>query len=590
MNRLVSTSLIQRLTPAPFNKAHRYTLHPLIRQYAAEQLKKTGEADKQHKTHAFYFAKRLRQHLDEWEKHQEEQQLETIARSSEDMRAAWNWHLTQPNRTAEAIDPLVRHLSYFYTLRGRHPENIQLCERSLRHFPPSTENKMPQAEWIRLAIESHSALGQKIYAQQKIYAALTHLGYPPPTTSFQWRKKTAALLLRAFFARPHPVPPAQQDHYRTLSRLYHRFMLVSYFENDRDKTAYAALNTLFASFRLNQPAAETAVAQSVMYGLWLSLKRASMAEQAHQEALALIAQLNIPHTSGIVKGTLATWEDGHHPWSEVRQSYKEAINLLTRTKDRRTRDDMYTSLTYLYLIHGEWDEFLVGNQKIYDSGLESDNHEHIGWCILGRCMLLIRQDRWVEAQHNFLMLSDLIQQHQLSQITAVATVTHLALIHAHQQEWEKAADFADRASHLMAQTADISFAAVDAYICLTETRLLLWEQTEQSGDNTKAAHKAARQIMNEFQTFAQVHPLGRASFARSQGWQAMLENKPTQAHNHWQEGIKTAQTQQLPYDEHRLRTTRLRLSSPNYPNKRPTKNRLNGSPQNCKRFARHGKT
>ena len=560
MNELVSTSLVQRSETA--EQQERYLLHPLIRQYAAEQLDATEEGEAQYKTHAFYFTKRLRQLLQNWDETYDESVLEEISVGSEDMRAAWRWHLQQNNPTAEAVDSLVRQLSRFYGLRGRHPEVIRLCEDTLRRLPATAETGMPQAEWMRLMARSHFALGQNTLARQKSYAALALLKQPLPSNSpRKLLRQVGWGMTRILLGRGRLVTGDEIGNVNTAALIYQMLTLSHYFDNNDVKVGFAAVNCYLAARRLPPDGPALVMATALMYGMWRYLRRHRLAERYFDRAVGLIGRCDDLSQIGLAGASLAAWHLGHRPWHEVKEGYELAIRDLRRSRNMRNRHDTQTGVTYLYLMHGEWDLFLQGNRLVYQGGLVGENYEHIGWSTVGRVMFAQLRRNWVQAEILFKELMGLMTDHELSPMTRAMGYSHFAHYYTEQQDWERALAMAAKADSVMRETEYISFAIVGAYTALSQTRLRLYEWALGVGSADVAVYRAqAEDIVARFRRFTKVQPVGEVALAHVEGGMAYLDGREKRAVEIWRAGVVLAKKNRLVFDEYQLRQTRLLLS------------------------------
>jgi predicted ATPase len=118
---LVNKSLLRR------DMNGRYHLHELLRQYAAEQLEKSGQAKAHRDAHCRFYADFLNRCAEETERRLEV--LEEIEADFENVRAAWMWAVESDN--GEAIGRALEGICLFCTRRGRYQEGLRLFDRAI---------------------------------------------------------------------------------------------------------------------------------------------------------------------------------------------------------------------------------------------------------------------------------------------------------------------------------------------------------------------------------------------------------------------------------------------------------------------------
>ncbi len=118
LQALISTALLH------YDVTHdRYTIHELLRQYAAEHLANDpANAQAAHDQHATYFCGFLRDQRADLQGARQLEALEAIEVDGENVRAAWEWAAGQ--RNAALIDQALESLGYFYEWRGLAEEGV----------------------------------------------------------------------------------------------------------------------------------------------------------------------------------------------------------------------------------------------------------------------------------------------------------------------------------------------------------------------------------------------------------------------------------------------------------------------------------
>ena len=107
----------------------RFSLHPLLREFAREKLRAASDMYSAVRTrHAEYY-KRFLQQYEELDRVDQKAGLDRIEAELEDCIAAWHWALAIPN--ASFLETATRPLEKYFNARGRWVEGIALFDRSL---------------------------------------------------------------------------------------------------------------------------------------------------------------------------------------------------------------------------------------------------------------------------------------------------------------------------------------------------------------------------------------------------------------------------------------------------------------------------
>jgi predicted ATPase/DNA-binding CsgD family transcriptional regulator len=130
---------------------HRYEIHELLRQYASEQLERSGESDAITEAFATYFADFMADRWIQLKGRQQKTALLEIEADIENTRAAWTYWIQKRN-----VARLIQFFHSFwviYDIRGWYPAGIELFERG--------------AEMLRTVSseEAEAALGWLLAAQ-----------------------------------------------------------------------------------------------------------------------------------------------------------------------------------------------------------------------------------------------------------------------------------------------------------------------------------------------------------------------------------------------------------------------------------------
>lgn len=154
--------------------SERYTQHPLLRQFAAEQLAQhEDECQKIHRTHCEFYIKFLvaRDGALNSEGHREA--LRELRREIENIRAGWLWAVRQ--QEYELINRAVAPLHNFYWYSSRLQEGLDLFEQTLAHL---RREAIPDGVLLKVHARRATLLyrvGQYEHASQLLRACIPRL-------------------------------------------------------------------------------------------------------------------------------------------------------------------------------------------------------------------------------------------------------------------------------------------------------------------------------------------------------------------------------------------------------------------------------
>jgi predicted ATPase/DNA-binding CsgD family transcriptional regulator len=153
LQALVNKSLL-RYDP----ESGRYEIHELLRQYAAEQLISSGDANPAYEAHARYFADFMAERWPQMKGHQQKIALLEIENDFENIRAAWDYWIDVGN-----IAELKNFLHSFwviYDIRGWYLAGIHLFERAVEMVRRvATEEAQAVLGWLLAAQGLYSLAG-----------------------------------------------------------------------------------------------------------------------------------------------------------------------------------------------------------------------------------------------------------------------------------------------------------------------------------------------------------------------------------------------------------------------------------------------
>jgi len=152
---LVNKSLLHR-APAPSatlgtgRTGGRYEVHELLRQYVAEKLDASGEADAARDAHSAYYAEFLHQREADLKGRRQLGALDEIEADFENARVAWAW--TVQKRDYAAINRALESLSLFCMCRSRDQEGRELFRQAREQLAPGPDDE-PHPVWGRILVQ-----------------------------------------------------------------------------------------------------------------------------------------------------------------------------------------------------------------------------------------------------------------------------------------------------------------------------------------------------------------------------------------------------------------------------------------------------
>lgn len=115
----------------------RYGLHELLRQYAAERLATSGEAEDVRGAHAAYFAGFMRQRESDIKFQRQLAALNEIEADFDNVRAAWYW--AAEHGRADLIIQMAEALNFFCDMRARFVEGEEMLRAAAPYFEGRTD-------------------------------------------------------------------------------------------------------------------------------------------------------------------------------------------------------------------------------------------------------------------------------------------------------------------------------------------------------------------------------------------------------------------------------------------------------------------
>lgn len=137
---------------------HRYEIHELLRQYAAEQLERSGESDIITEASATYFADFMAERWQQMKGRQQKTALLEVEADIENTRAAWMYWIHQ--RNVARLTQFFHSFWVIYDIRGWYPAGIELFERAAEMLRTvATEEAEAALGWLLAAQGLYNVVG-----------------------------------------------------------------------------------------------------------------------------------------------------------------------------------------------------------------------------------------------------------------------------------------------------------------------------------------------------------------------------------------------------------------------------------------------
>ena len=162
LSTLVTKSLVRR------SGDHRYDLHELIRQFAAEQLANHPEESvATHVRHGSYYLSYFRRADARLRSSAQRETLAELTAEMDNLRTAWEWAAT--NREFALLEQTIRPLAYFYDIRGWLQEGIETFDNAVTKLEVSSPDRINQIA-LGHALASRSVLQTRLgrYEQARV--------------------------------------------------------------------------------------------------------------------------------------------------------------------------------------------------------------------------------------------------------------------------------------------------------------------------------------------------------------------------------------------------------------------------------------
>lgn len=365
------TTLAEKSLLAHDATAGRYTLHPVVRTYAAAKL---AEADPIAQKHAHYYLTLLAQQSDVLQKDAPQHAVALLEPELENVRLAWQTGLARPSTSSgyarvaepagelvELVEAALTPLSIVYQLRGLAHEAETTMQSTLRTATAWGNDGIPLA--TRAGLERarfQNRLGRYRLAIETVETALHHA----QQCGDRWAEGMGHVLWGESLWRlgEYDLSVKKLTHALTLAYAMGSTLLVGWCHHHlgviddiqgRYATAQEYLQQACAAWRSLE---NTQLLSNSLNSIGLVCYHQSdlsAAQQAMEEALSLCSQLDNRHLQTLLLNNLSILSIEQNDYMAAHRYLQLGLGLATTSGNRTGQGEIYTSLGKNYRLLGK---------------------------------------------------------------------------------------------------------------------------------------------------------------------------------------------------------------------------------------------
>ncbi|HEY3229351.1 MAG TPA: tetratricopeptide repeat protein, partial [Roseiflexaceae bacterium] len=389
----------------------RYSVHELLRQYAAEQL--AADPTEEHATrdrHAAYFCGLLRDLRGDLQGERQLQALATIEADGENVRAAWEWAARQGN--AALIDQAIDSLGYFYQWQGRAEEGVAAYRLAAAALAAASTLDAQRVRAQLLAWQAAYAqlLGERATAEALLAQSQDLLNDPDLVDISTHAARAFVLLQAGHLAVEHDPPAARQayeesrtlfqalgDHWGEAAALFGLGLVTLNWSSDYDLAQRYLLDSLALCRTL---AAQLSTIETLVIVSNNARYRGQVAEsvQLARESYELSITLGNQRAIAIAGSNLGIALSWNGNYAESRRLLQETVAIYTDLGDRAGLANAYYRLGWSQVFPGRYPEaratFECGLSISRTIGATLDT----GGCLSGLAAIALAEGAYSETQ------------------------------------------------------------------------------------------------------------------------------------------------------------------------------------------------
>jgi tetratricopeptide (TPR) repeat protein len=519
------------------DEAGRYHLHELLRQYGAEQLAvQPGESQVAREAHGQYFLMFLQarsEALANWA------DLSTLAEADQEvdnLRAARDWWLAQPDTTvlADYLDGLWR----YYRRKGWWPEAVLALGQAVQVAAATNEQHGIWRSWLG---EANYQMGRVAASEEHLLEALARLGEPPPKAAQAWGLKLLGQAARQCLHRLRPAASIGRESSRS-----QRLLNASGALNHLGPITYQAgegppsLTVALWSLNLAERAGSTAAMARACAGCGITLGSVPihrLARAYSTRAITLARSTRDPAVQAYALELAGLYRLGIGRWAEAEAMLAEAVDLYQQLESPRGEIESRALLGKLLAFQGKFS----AAQPYLSANLHLSQHhadpagEYWSLTSLAEGALWTNAAPLTEILAWLTRAHTLLSQHSFGLADVMRGYGLLALAHQRAGDEQQALGYAQTGLRWLKRRKLAGVWTLDGYAALIEVCLRL--------------NISASPALPGLRAFAQIFPIAGPRARFWEGEQAWQAGQSARAQSAWRKSLRLAEQLAMPYEQ-----------------------------------------
>lgn len=553
LNGLMNKSMLRR------NEQGRYGLHELLSQYGAGRLAAwPPEEQKTRCKHSRFYASFLQTRRAALADENDPSALTAIDVEIENIRAAWEWLLTQ--KELETITPYLESLFLYYRRKGWFQEAVFALEQALTLEQASALQKGRWHRWLGEAIYN---LGNLPESRRHLEQSLALLDRPAPNRSAMQMARIAEQTLLQGWQRiwpaKRPVSEQKSENRLEAARACERLCVIYWFQGQASRRlVYPTLRGLNLaeaagpSPDLARAYATACVGLSHIPSPVLArlVPWHSLAQFYLRRALAVARSQSHPSALAWVLENTGLYWLRVGQWGSARVLLEEGAEIARQLGDGRRWEECVGLLGAMLSVQGCFAESLALQRETLSSARRRGDQQFQFHELSGMAENALRLGNLAEAL-DFLTGAEALLAGKHGLVEEIRYYGVLAQVRLQQADWAGARQAAQQAAERIGRAQANAFYSLEGYAGPAEVYLALWAANGQSVPEDKSLANSARQAVKALQVFGRLLPVGRPRAWLHQGLCHWLEGKPQQARRAWAKSLSLARRMEMPYEEAR---------------------------------------
>ncbi|RME84607.1 MAG: hypothetical protein D6775_05060 [Caldilineae bacterium] len=536
----------------------RFDLHPLVQQFAREQLRASGDWAKVAAAHAAYFHQMLVQAGEELlsARRAGENPAQVLVRLHEaiaDLRAAWQWLQAHPQAMPPAeVAAFVDGFGLFLAFASWYQEAIALYERALQIW---SVGDVVRSHWLHQLANAQFGLGLTNEAEATFQQALALLGRPFPRRESRLKLSITRMLARQLQRRAFAASaPQPSSHVPTPAaeaiQIYEKLSRIFYYQGRRSAFTFATLAALTLA---EQSGDQSAMARGyanmcigmafVGYHNWARYYR-RRARHIGERQPDIPTRAYVLLVTGVYDGMVGNWSEGQ-PALQAAQKIYEKLG------DRQQWGESLTVWATNEYAQGRFALAAEAWEHLRMQAEHTGNRLHQAWGLTGQAgaLLILGNTRQAE---RLLRRSITILEHVNSAQNLLTARAFWALALYRLGRHSRALAQAEASRQLLTGTTPAfttvvaSFGSLaEVYLGLADLGSALKPEAALSPGDLLARGDA---ITAQFLDFTTVVTAGAPRALIYRGLYLWQCGKLEAAHRHWQQALVRAQALSMPYE------------------------------------------